>query len=79
MKNEYSKKEIELFEYFGIKDIYEDLTAPQIYRMMVEKAFGKNMQGEHVESLRRCFNALMSCSVLRMTREWDDLISFPIE
>jgi hypothetical protein len=76
---EYSDKEMKLFSYFGfgcLADRGDDscITAPVIYRMCVEKAFLNNMQGEAVESLRRCFSALVGSKVFRMTPEWDEMI-----
>jgi hypothetical protein len=76
MKNEYSQKEIDLFKYFGYDYFVSDghISAPVIYRMMVEKAFLEDMKGKPVESLRRCQKALNSCSVYRLTPEWDAMI-----
>ena len=76
MKNEYSQKEIDLFKYFGYYDLIRDtnISAPVIYRMMIEKAFLEDMKGKPVESLRRCQKALNSCSVYRLTPEWDAMI-----
>lgn len=76
MKTEYSEKEIKLINYFGFKNIIYDcsILPPTIYRMMVEKAFSENMNGKEVESLRRCYNALVKCKTYRMTKEWDSMI-----
>ena len=79
MNTQYSKKELKLINFFGFKDLiekdeFDTLDPPIIYRIMVEKAFCENLTGKEVESLRRCYNALIKCKVYRMTKEWDNLI-----
>jgi hypothetical protein len=76
MKPEYSQKEIDLIRYFGYDDLIHDnnISAPTIYRMMVEKAFLCDLRGKPVESLRRCQRTLNSCFIYRLTPEWDAMI-----
>jgi hypothetical protein len=72
---DYSDKEKALFSVFGYSDVLRlCISAPIIYRMCVEKAFIDNMQGKTVESLRRCYKALQSMSVIRLTEQWDEMI-----
>lgn len=78
MKNkcEYSKKEIQLLEHFGVLDLVEADTAspPVIYAICMKKAFLANEQNKATESLRRCVSALSKCHPYRMTPEWDAMI-----
>lgn len=76
--NDYSKKELELIEYFGFSDLVGsyNILPPVMYEMMVQRAFTSNDQSEYAESLRKCFIALQTCFVNRGTKEWDDLIQF---
>ena len=76
MNTQYSEKELKLIKFFGFDDLAEKeiFNPPELYKLMVEKAFCKNLTGKEVESLRRCYNALIKCKVYRMTKEWDNLI-----
>lgn len=78
---DYSEKELKLFEFFGVSHLLKSSVslAPVVYRAMVEKAFMDDIKGPEVESLRRCYNALMKCTVYRMTKDWDALIEFSNE
>jgi hypothetical protein len=80
MKTDYSEKEMKLFKYFGYDSptLLDDnhISAPALYQMMVNKAFCNDMLGTEVNSLRKCYKALQSCSVYRMTTAWDDMIEF---
>ena len=78
---QYSEKEWELFRIFGVDQVAGECAAPQIYRMMVETYFigDKEFPNDAVESLRRCFRALMKFDVYRLTPEWDDLIQLEHE
>lgn len=70
----YSKAEMQLAEYFGYSDLLPTIEPIVLYRIMMEKAFIKNMSGTAVESLRRCMNAFTNNSPNRLTHEWDELI-----
>jgi NTP pyrophosphatase (non-canonical NTP hydrolase) len=70
----YSDAEKRLIAYFNMTGIAELIEPPAIYPIMMEKAFCRNMQGEAVESLRRCCIALQQCFPYRLTPEWDKLI-----
>jgi hypothetical protein len=70
----YSENEKLLIESFGMTDISEQLEPLPLYWLMVEKAFVRNINGPHVESLRRCYKAMMGMSVFRLTPEFDELI-----
>lgn len=74
----YSIKELRLIEKFGYyKLAYEDngIPPPAIYKMMMEKAFMEDMQGDHVESLRRCVRAMWLHNMYRSTPEFEALIT----
>ena len=78
MNNKYSEKEIQLITYFGYQDLimHKDLTAPTIYQMMINKAFMLNINDAAAESLRRCYTALTSGKIYRLTPQWDEMIRF---
>lgn len=77
---DYSEKEIKLLLFFGLEKLLDErdgfITPPTLYRMAVEKAFIDNLQGPEVESLRRCYKALIKSEIYRGTFEWDNLIQF---
>lgn len=70
-----SDKELLMFVYFGIQlGMIRYLSISDMYQIMVNDAFMKNMEGPAVESLRRCFSAFRNCTTFRETPEFDDLI-----
>lgn len=74
---EYSENEIKLLSQFSsCKNIIGRIMPVVIYRMAVEESFLKNLNGPHIEALRRGFNAIIYCTHSRMTKEFEDLISF---
>ena len=75
----YSDKEIDLIKHFGFEEIADRVDPITLYRIMVERAFLENSQGDGADSLRRCFNALRNGNPLRKTKEWDDMISLEAE
>lgn len=71
---DYSEGEIQLIKHFGYMDIAPHLDPVNLYRLMVNRAFLKDMQGPMVEALRRAANALEACKIYRMTPEWEKLL-----
>lgn len=71
---EISAKERDLFVFFGFSDLVDVVEPVVLYHLCVEKAFVDDIQGPYVDSLRRCYRALLTCSVYRMTPEWDAMI-----
>jgi hypothetical protein len=74
MKIEYSEKEMLLIKHFGMEKVCERCFPPILYDMMSNIAFCSGIEDDYVKSLRRCMNALNSCKIYRMTKEFDDLI-----
>lgn len=74
MNNICSDKELELFRAFGYDDKVNDIPVVDLYRLCVQKAFLLDLRGPHVNSLRECYKAILSCSPYRMTPEFDELI-----
>jgi len=75
--NGYTESEVKLITMFGYDNLCEHIDAPTVlYRMCVEQAFIKNMQGSHVEALRRGYAALLRCNPYRHTDEFENLIQF---
>jgi len=79
MKALYSEPEMKLMRTFRIPEALlkdEFVSAPQLYRIMVEEAFlyPDKYEDNAIESLRRCYWAIMECKIYRMTPEWDALI-----
>lgn len=73
----YSPGEIKLFTMFGCADLVQHIDCPMtLYRICVEKAFLDNMQGSHVEALRRVYLALRTGAPFRMTDEFEQLVEF---
>lgn len=77
MTNNYSEKELELFERLGYDHLVNVYNFPPlIYRDIAYYLFMENRSGPLVESVRRCNKAIDNNSVIINTKEWDDLISF---
>jgi hypothetical protein len=75
MDNHYSDKELKLFEHFGYDLIAPHIPAPRVYDLMAMDAFRLNMKSDkYVESLRRVYTALVTVSIKRGTKAFDDLI-----
>jgi hypothetical protein len=84
--NDYSRKEVALITYFlpylVEKDMYKNIAAPSLYKMMVEECFLRHPVDDNVFkiSLWNCFIAFNKSrpdktKIYRMTSEWDALIS----
>lgn len=76
MEYEYSEAEKKLISFFGYADRKDLINPMALYRILAEKAFIENLQGPAVEALRRAYEALQSCSVYRMSPEFDKLLFF---
>ena len=77
LENGYTVNEVRLIREFGYGDLVEHIDVPHsLYRMCVEKAFCENMQGPHVEALRRVYNVLVACKMYRHTEEFEELCKF---
>lgn len=73
----YSEAEFKLFHSLGLADLMESLQPPALYRVAVEQAFLKAMNGPNIEALRRGANAILgSRYTYRMTPEFDDLLKW---
>jgi hypothetical protein len=74
-ENRISQKEYDMIEAFGYAHLVQfGINVPSVIDMCVTKAFISNEQGNHVESLRRCLNAIKTCNPYRCTPEYDSLI-----
>jgi hypothetical protein len=76
IKYNYTEKEIELFNSINpyyIK-ICAEIPPPRLYEILTVEAFCKNLQGNNINSLRKCMSALKDSTVYRNTKEWDNLI-----
>lgn len=71
-----SYAEIKLFKAFGKEHLIGAISAMHIYRYLIEEVFVNQSVGNHVEALRRVWQANLSRVIYRMTEEWDSLISF---
>jgi chemotaxis regulatin CheY-phosphate phosphatase CheZ len=62
------------------RDVIEKTTisSTQLYRILCMKAFLDDMTGPHVEALKRVSRAIESCTVYRLTREFDELCEFDL-
>jgi hypothetical protein len=74
--DDYSQNELKLFGAFNLAHLVTHLPAPSLYRLAVEEAFLKNLQGPHVEALRRGANAMQEMKPYRKTPEFDKLVEF---
>ena len=76
--NDFSNKELQMINSFNYLHLVDKLVPMQLYRMMLEKAFCDDLIGPHVESLRRCYNALNGNGtkiIYRNTPEFNNLIN----
>ncbi len=72
--NVYSASEMKLIKYFKMES-YINCPAPDIYRIMVTKAFVDNDTTTYADALRKVANALLiKGTPYRMTKEFDSLI-----
>ena len=77
LENGYTAVETRLIEQFGFGNLMSFVDIPHtLYRMCVEKAFCENLQGAHVEALRRVYVALQECTTYRHTEAFDKLATF---
>jgi hypothetical protein len=75
--NGYTEREIKLIEAFGYGHLVPIIeSGPSLYRMCVEKAFIENLEGPHVEALRRAYRAISKCNPYRCTKEFEKLLEF---
>lgn len=72
----YSQKEIILIKHYGLEIVAlgDGVFAPQIYRLMIEKAFIRKEDNAYSESVRNCAIAINECKIYRRTPEWEALI-----
>lgn len=70
-----SKNEIKIFKMLGLEDLLSQEPAV-IYRVAVELAFRKNLQGPHIDALRRGYNAFVDCTIYRNTEAFENEIQF---
>lgn len=73
-KSEYSERELEMFEALELGDLPQLLSVVPMYRIAVERTFLSAKEGPHVDSLRRCVEALNNIGPFRRTPEFDALI-----
>ncbi len=75
MKNcDYSESELKLINHFQMAS-YLKCPAPDIYKIMVIKAFVNNDTTVYAYALRKAANALLIVGTpYRMTKEFDSLI-----
>ena len=81
MKSDYSEKELDMIyelspNWYNIIDRDEDRSVlpPMLLGCLAQECFIENRQGEAVESLRRCLQALNKSKPYRKTPEYDKLI-----
>ena len=77
--DELSEKERELATRLGFSDLFpaQSITAPGLYRILIEHCFLNDIQGSLAESVRRCGHALNSGvngKLYRCTPDFDALI-----
>lgn len=75
MNENFSPKEIALFNAIGVSGLIGLLEPMAIYRAAIEKAFLEHHTGPAARSLRAVYNAYLTNNILRMTPEWDNLIN----
>lgn len=73
----YSDKEQQLINALHFGDFLNQEPAVT-YRTLALHCFSQGLQGDLVESVRRCYNAMTEGTPYRLTQEFDDLIEFPI-
>jgi hypothetical protein len=75
---EYSEQEFVLISALSpnwtnvIKETY--ISPLELYKILAIECFLSNRQGPEVDALRRGLAALQSCSIYRMTSEFDELV-----
>ncbi len=76
--NNFSDKETKLIKYFGFGEYLDNehfnSNPLGLYRIIIEYCFINNIIGYEVDSLRRCYKAILNSTPYRMTKEFDDLI-----
>lgn len=73
----YSNKEQQLINALHFGDFLNQ--EPVVtYRALALHCFSKNLQNCLADSVRRCYNAMTEGTPYRLTKEFDDLIEFPI-
>lgn len=70
----YSEQEQKLFTRFGYQSLMVVLDPVALYKIVGEECFVKKLDGESVESVRRCLFAMSTGTVFRGTSEWDAMI-----
>lgn len=75
MKPRYSAKEIELFKKLNF-DMWDHVQPIVTYRMAVEHCFMEEISDERANSVRRCMLAMQEGYPFRLTKEFDELISY---
>jgi hypothetical protein len=73
----YSDKEQQLINALGFGDFLNQEPL-ETYRTLALYCFSQGLQGYLAESVRKCYNAMIYQTPYRLTREFDDLIEFPI-
>jgi len=71
----FSKNETKIFKMLGLEHILSQEPAA-VYRIAVELAFRKNLQGPHIDALRRGYNAFVDCTIYRNTEAFENEIQF---
>jgi hypothetical protein len=77
---QYSENELKMFKDLGfgylIHEEHVDVEPYVFYRLASEHVFLNNLSGNHVEALRRGYNAFVKCSPYRLTKEYEELINY---
>lgn len=73
---EYSEGEIKMITACGCQELIGKMDVFQLYRICVDTVFLHDIQGPHVEALRRAFKAFHECKPYRLTPEFEELIKF---
>ena len=70
-----SGAESEMFDILNCGNLFfTPISVFDLYRAAVEQCFIQDYKGKAVESLRRCFAAIVNCKLKRGTKEFNDLI-----
>lgn len=73
---EYSDAEKKLFSSLKLDKLMEFFNPITLYQYACIKCFKDDISGNDVDALRRGMIAIDACKMYRMTKEFDDLISF---
>ncbi len=74
-EHQISDKEFDMIYAFGYANLVErGINITSVLDICMVKAFTENLQGLHVESLRKCIAAVKNCNPYRCTQEYDNLI-----